>query len=42
MTRIVVDGSVAAKWYFDEPGREVADRILASRIAGEHEVLAPI
>jgi predicted nucleic acid-binding protein len=41
MTRIVVDGSVAAKWYFDEPGHEAADRILSSRIAGEHELLAP-
>ena len=41
MTRIVVDGSVAAKWYFDEPGHEAADRILTSRIAGEHELLAP-
>lgn len=39
--RIVVDGSVAAKWYFAEPGHEAADLILASRIAGEHELLAP-
>ena len=39
--RIVVDGSVAAKWYFAEPGHEAADRVLAARIAGEHELLAP-
>jgi predicted nucleic acid-binding protein len=39
--RIVVDGSVAAKWYFPEPGHEAADVILAARIAGEHELLAP-
>ena len=39
--RIVVDGSVAAKWYFAEPGHEAADRVLEARIAGEHELLAP-
>ena len=39
--RIVVDASVAAKWYFAEPGHEAADRVLAARIAGEHELLAP-
>jgi predicted nucleic acid-binding protein len=39
--RIVVDASVASKWYFDEPGHEAADRVLAARIAGEHELLAP-
>jgi len=39
--RIVVDGSVAAKWYFAEPGHEAADRVLAARIAGERELLAP-
>jgi predicted nucleic acid-binding protein len=36
-----VDGSVAAKWYFAEPGHEAADRILAAGIAGERELLAP-
>ena len=30
--RTVVDGSVAAKWYFDEPGCEAADRILAAAV----------
>jgi predicted nucleic acid-binding protein len=39
--RTVVDGSVAAKWYFSEPGHEAADRILAAGIAGERELLAP-
>jgi predicted nucleic acid-binding protein len=39
--RAVVDGSVAAKWYFAEPGHEAADRVLAARIAGERELLAP-
>lgn len=39
--RLVVDGSVAAKWYFAEPGHEAADRVLAARIAGENELLAP-
>jgi predicted nucleic acid-binding protein len=39
--RTVVDGSVAAKWYFAEPGSEAADRILAGGIAGERELLAP-
>ena len=39
--RVVVDGSVAAKWYFAEPGHEAADRVLAARIAGENELLAP-
>jgi predicted nucleic acid-binding protein len=39
--RTVVDGSVAAKWYFAEPGHESADRILAAGIAGEQELLAP-
>jgi predicted nucleic acid-binding protein len=39
--RIVVDGSVAAKWYFAEPGHEAADRVLSARIAGEDELLAP-
>ena len=33
--RTVVDGSVAAKWYFAEPGYEAADRVLAAGIAGE-------
>ena len=39
--RTVVDGSVAAKWYFAEPGYEAADRVLAAGIAGERELLAP-
>jgi len=39
--RTVVDASVAAKWYFAEPGHEVADRVLAERIAGERELFAP-
>ena len=39
--RTVVDGSVAAKWYFAEPGHEAADTILAAGIAGERELLAP-
>jgi predicted nucleic acid-binding protein len=39
--RTVVDGSVAAKWYFAEPGHDAADRILAEGIAGERELLAP-
>jgi predicted nucleic acid-binding protein len=39
--RIVVDGSVAAKWYFPEPGHEAANGILAGGISGEHELLAP-
>jgi predicted nucleic acid-binding protein len=37
----VVDGSVAAKWYFEEPGYEAADRILAAGIDGERELVAP-
>jgi predicted nucleic acid-binding protein len=39
--RAVVDGSVAAKWYFPEPGHEAADRVLAARIAGERRLFAP-
>lgn len=39
--RTVVDASVAAKWYFAEPGHEVADRILAAGVEGERELLAP-
>lgn len=39
--RTVVDGSVATKWYFAEPGHAGADRILAEGIAGERELLAP-
>lgn len=39
--RAVVDGSVAAKWYFPEPGHEAADRVLAARIDGERELFAP-
>jgi predicted nucleic acid-binding protein len=39
--RAVVDGSVAAKWYFPEPGYEAADRVLAAHIAGERELYAP-
>jgi predicted nucleic acid-binding protein len=39
--RTVLDGSVAAKWYFAEPGHHAADRILAEGIAGERELLAP-
>jgi predicted nucleic acid-binding protein len=39
--RTVVDGSVAAKWYFAEPGSEAADSILAAGITGERELFAP-
>jgi predicted nucleic acid-binding protein len=39
--RAVVDGSVAGKWYFAEPGHEAADQVLVARIAGERELLAP-
>ena len=39
--RIVVDGSVAAKWYFPERGHEAASGILSGGITGEHELLAP-
>ena len=39
--RIVIDGSVAAKWYFPESGHEEANRLLEARLAGEHDVLAP-
>lgn len=39
--RLVVDASVAAKWYFDEPGHEAADRVLASRIESERALFAP-
>jgi predicted nucleic acid-binding protein len=39
--RAVIDASVAAKWYFAEPGHQTADRLLAARIAGERELLAP-
>jgi len=39
--RVIVDGSVAAKWYFPEPGHDAADSILSAGIAGEHELLAP-
>ena len=39
--RTVIDASVAAKWYFAEPGHEAADRILAARVARERELLAP-
>jgi predicted nucleic acid-binding protein len=39
--RTVVDASVAAKWYFIEPGHEAADQILLAAIAGERELFAP-
>ena len=39
--RTVIDGSVAAKWYFAEPGHEAADLVLAEGIAGGRELLAP-
>jgi predicted nucleic acid-binding protein len=39
--RTVVDASVALKWYFDEPGAEVADRLLTEHARGERELLAP-
>jgi predicted nucleic acid-binding protein len=39
--RAVIDASVSAKWYFPEPGNEAADRLLAERVAGERELLAP-
>lgn len=39
--RTVVDASVAAKWYFEEPGHEAADRLLAEQLAGARDLLAP-
>lgn len=39
--RTVVDASVVLKWYFDEPGTPVADRLLAEHANGERELLAP-
>lgn len=39
--RTVIDASVSAKWYFPEPGNDAADRLLAERITGERELLAP-
>jgi predicted nucleic acid-binding protein len=39
--RAVIDASVSAKWYFPEPGNEAADRLLAERLTGERELLAP-
>ena len=39
--RTVVDTSVVAKWYFDEPGCADADRLLAEAMAGERDLLAP-
>jgi predicted nucleic acid-binding protein len=39
--RAVIDASVSAKWYFPEPGNDAADRLLAERVAGERELLAP-
>jgi predicted nucleic acid-binding protein len=36
----VVDASVAAK-YFEEPGSEAADRLLADQTAGGRDLLAP-
>jgi len=38
---MVVDASVAAKWYFAEPGHEAADRVLAARLEADQELLAP-
>lgn len=39
--RTVVDACVAAKWYFEEPGREAADHLLQEQIAGGRELIAP-
>lgn len=39
--RVVVDASVAAKWYFPEPGRAAADALLEGAAAGRHDLLAP-
>jgi predicted nucleic acid-binding protein len=39
--RTVIDASVAAKWYFPEPGNDAADGLLAKRTTGERELLAP-
>jgi predicted nucleic acid-binding protein len=39
--RVVVDASVALKWYFDEAGSAAADRLLEAGIEGERELLAP-
>ena len=39
--RTVVDASVAARWYFEEPGHASADRVLAERMRGERELFAP-
>ena len=40
-TRTVVDASVALKWYFEEPGKADADRVLEDAIRGERDLLAP-
>jgi predicted nucleic acid-binding protein len=39
--RAVIDASVSAKWYFPEAGNEAADLLLAERMTGERELLAP-
>lgn len=39
--KTVVDASVALKWYFREPGFEVAGRVLAEGIEGTRDLLAP-
>ena len=45
MMRLVLDASVALKWFFrgrpDEPGAEAAAEILQGYAAGRHELLAP-
>lgn len=37
----IVDASVAAKWYFPEPGHQAAGALLAEAIDGQRELLAP-
>ncbi len=40
-TRLVIDTSVAVKWFFDEPHTPEALRVLAACRAGSHRPLAP-
>lgn len=39
--RTVVDASVAAKWYFPEPGHAAAEALLQGCIAGQRDLIAP-
>lgn len=41
MLTTVVDASVAAKWYFPEPGYESAEALLAESMAGKRRLIAP-